>query len=108
MFAGCNSFNKSTNEYQPSDRTQKFIQQISSVMACIHTHKGGSGNSSVCSDCEKEYCDLNDLYNELKDLEDDAVCMDIVDSVSISSYRNCPLCRVESSRKNWVSPLLSL
>lgn len=49
--------------------------------ACVSNHKNGTEpNSTLCSDCKKDYEELIDYYNSQKLTNE--FCMDVVDMVN--------------------------
>lgn len=60
------------------------MDMLNVTLTCFANHSLGNDSyiRSVCVDCEKIYCSMNQFYDSLKNSQDN-ICMDIVDSVSI-------------------------
>lgn len=71
---------------QLSNNTKHFHKLYLDTNKCLGDRYNSSTKTydpDVCNNCSREYCQMNEYYNHLKEsLGDGQLCMDIVDTVS--------------------------
>lgn len=69
-----------------NDRTKSVLNYASQLDDCLLNHTNLNDNLTICSDCKKNYEELNNFY-DLHKIEKE-FCMDIVDLVSLNFFMN--------------------